>query len=151
MTKISVADIIRSNEKMIRSGVLSKGKVASNAEKISKMVGIDELLQCLNPATFDFACVIDNVDWLINSTLNNVYLSCSLGDATPDSSLPARSVSSGSCMSWFGLPVVGQPQRCLNFDSATKAFQACKPKCDSLSKSVEQSGCDGTTIYCWCI
>ena len=146
--EISMKDILLDKAKVSRSGSLSVQELSKM--DISKMVGYDELLQCLNPATFDFTCVINNIDWAINSLLNNVYLSCSLGQATPDPGDSSRLVSSGVCLSWFGLPLLGQAQKCQNFDSASKALAACKTKCDSVGKPVEQSGCDGSTIYCWC-
>ena len=147
MTMITIKDVI--GKKPVKQD-LSTRKLSRLDGKLSKKVGVDELLACLNPATFDFGCIIKNVDWLINSTLNNVYLSCSLGEAKPDPGFPARQVSSGACLSWFGLPALGQPQKCQNFDSANKAFQLCQSKCNSLGKTHEQSGCDGSTLYCWC-
>jgi hypothetical protein len=125
-------------------------RASGGGSRIDKKEGIDELLQCLNPSTFDFPCIVKNLDWFFNNTLNSIYLQCALGTATPDPADPARKVSSGPCSSWFGLPGLAQPQKCINFDAAARASTACTTKCAADGLSYEASGCDGSTIFCWC-
>jgi hypothetical protein len=87
---------------MLASKKVSNGQKLLSAfpsSKLKKNEGIDELLQCLNPATFDLGCIAKNLDWLFNNTLNNIYLSCSLGSASVDPGDPNRHVSSGACYS----------------------------------------------------
>jgi len=118
--------------------------------KIGKNEGVGELLTCLSPATFDPACIFKNADWLLNNLLNSFYLRCALGPATPDPTDPARDVSSGTCNSWFNLPGIGSPQKCINFNSAAQSATTCKAKCAAEGHAYEASGCDGATAWCWC-
>lgn len=118
--------------------------------KVTKDEGIDELLQCLNPGTFDISCVFKNLDWLFNSALNNLYLNCNLGTEHVDPGDPDRRVSSGACLSWWGVAGLGQPQKCISFNSAAQAATTCQKKCTGQGQSYEASGCDGMSIWCWC-
>ncbi len=120
-----------------------------NKNKVKKLLGVDDLLDCLSPSSFDIACVFENIDFLINSNLNRFYLNCSLGSFTPHPTIINRKVASGSCNSWWGIPFLGNPQKCANFDSATLAFQACNKKAQSEGLFYEASGCDDNIIWCW--
>ncbi len=150
MSPISVQDILDKKEFKSLARTLN-GKLDGflSKAKIGKEEGIDELLQCLNPATFDFNCIARNLSWLFNSFANNFYLGCNLGPFTPHETDPNRRVASGTCSSFWGIPVIGTPQRCTDFDSISKAFQTCKAKCSAEGLTYEASGCDGMTIWCW--
>lgn len=137
------------------SARVTKGRVVApsgsvNLGKIGKSEGIGELLACLTPATFDPACIFKNIDWLFNNALNSIYLRCQLGQSTTDPGDTGRKVSSGACDSWFGIPGLGSPQKCINFDSAAKVATACKAKCAAEGNTYEASGCDGVISWCWC-
>lgn len=113
---------------------------------VSTKEGWDDLLQC----GFDMECVFRNLDYIINNALNSVFLNCYLGTPITPPGEPTRRVSSGACYSWWGLPVIGQPQKCENFDSATKSTNLCKQKCQENGWQFEAAGCDGMTLWCWC-
>ena len=146
MTRLTVQDMLASKKVSNGQKLLS----AFPSSKLKKNEGIDELLQCLNPATFDLGCIAKNLDWLFNNTLNNIYLSCSLGTASVDPGDPNRHVSSGACYSWWGVPGLAQPQKCIAYPAATKAASTCTAKCAATGKSYEASGCDGLSLWCWC-
>jgi len=120
------------------------------SQRVKKAEGVDELLQCLSPESFDFGCIAKNLDWLFNSALNTFYLNCALGPSSPDPGDPTRRVSSGTCSSWWGLPGVSQPQKCISYNASARSAAACAAKCATEGKPYEASGCDGTTIWCHC-
>jgi hypothetical protein len=136
-----------------RAGIVREKKpsitTVPKAEKIGKNEGIDELLQCLNPATFDIACIYENTDWLLNNALNTIYLNCALGNFSVDVSDPDRQIAHGSCNSWFGIPGIAQPQQCDRF-SAVKPATTCQTGCTAKGYTFEAAGCDGMDIWCWC-
>ena len=134
---------------MIKKAPISRDKLDSIKGKkiINKQEGFLDAIDCLLQG--NFACFIDNLDYGFNQLLNTVYLSCSFGEASPDPGDPSRLVSSGSCLSWWGIPGLGVAQKCASIPT-TKIVQACKDKCSTLAKPYEASGCDGVTPWCWC-
>jgi hypothetical protein len=118
-------------------------------DNVKKNEGIDELLQCLNPATFDLGCIITNIDWLVNNALNSLYLNCSLGTATPDPGDSGRRISSGACHSWWGIPPLAQAQKCNTVPPALPVT-TCQNKCVEVGGTYEAAGCDLLSLWCWC-
>ena len=134
----------------ITKGASIDASRAAKLGKIGKGESVGELITCLTPATFDPVCIFKNLDWLVNNALNSVYLRCALGQSTVDPTDPGRVVSSGSCNSWFNLPGLASPQKCINYDSASRAASTCKSKCAAEGHTYEASGCSGLTTWCWC-
>jgi hypothetical protein len=131
-------------------------------EKIQRDVdasyGFGELLDCLNPATFDIGCLINNIGYILTKKVNTIGLTCSLepaitlGSTGEKKPVPGKDIIlpvfyNGHCKSLFGF---GPVQACDNFDYPSKAAAVCYTKCDETGKSYVASGCNGDSIWCEC-